>query len=162
MDISNYACNIQPFLLTIIGKAYKNNLSTLESVKDNARLNWDIAKIKLEEYNINPNASQAEFDAQRLVVKHAENEFIQAETNVLKAQTSYSEQINSNLSELIGRLSQIESDLEKYRLSIEYQKITAHVNGYINSISVNNIGETVISTQQVVTIVTAGALVEMV
>lgn len=163
-DISKYAGNIQPYLLTIIDfdKAYKNNLSTLESVKDNARLNWDISKIKLEEYNVNPNVSQAEFDAQRLVVKQAENEFIQAETNVLNAQTSYSEQINSNLSDLSGKLSQIESDLEKYRLSIEYQKITAPVNGYINSISVNNIGETVTSAQQVVTIVPASAPVEMV
>ena len=163
-DISSYSADIQPYLLSIIDndKAYHNNLSTLESVKENASLNSDIAKIKLDEYKVNSNISQAEYDAQKLVVKQAENEFIQAETNVLNAQTSYSEQINSSLSDISGKLSQVNAELEKYRLSIEYQKIVAPVNGYINSIAVNNIGETVTSAQQVVTIVPADTTVEMV
>ena len=163
-DISSYPADIQPYLLSIIDndKAYHNNLSTLESVKENASLNRDIAKIKLDEYKVNSNISQAEYDAQKLVVKQAENEFIQAETNVLNAQTSYSEQINSSLSDISGKLSQVNAELEKYRLSIEYQKIVAPVNGYINSIAVNNIGETVTSAQQVVTIVPADTPVEMV
>jgi len=163
-DISSYPADIQPYLLSIIDndKAYHNNLSTLESAKENASLNRDIAKIKLDEYKVNSNISQAEYDAQKLVVKQAENEFIQAETNVLNAQTSYSEQINSSLSDISGKLSQVNAELEKYRLSIEYQKIVAPVNGYINSIAVNNIGETVTSAQQVVTIVPADTPVEMV
>lgn len=164
IDISMYDANLQPYILTIIDndKAYHNNLSTLESDKENAALNRDIANIKLEEYNSNPDISQAEYDAQRLVVKQTENAFIQAETNVLKAQTTYSEQVNSNISEINSKLSQIGADLEKYRLSIENQKIVAPVNGYINSIAVNNIGETVTSAQQVVTIVPADTPVEMV
>ena len=164
IDISKYDANLQPYILTIIDNntAYHNNLSTLESDKENAALNRDIANIKLEEYNRNPDISQAEYDAQRLVVKQTENAFIQAETNVLKAQTTYSEQVNSNISEINSKLSQIGADLEKYRLSIENQKIVAPVNGYINSIAVNNIGETVTSAQQVVTIVPADTPVEMV
>ena len=97
-----------------------------------------------------------------LVLKQAENEFIQAELNVLKAQTSYSEQINSSISDINSKLKQAESELEKYQLSLEYQKITAPVNGYINSIAVNNIGETVTSAQQIATIVPADTPVEMV
>ena len=164
VDVSKYDADLQPYILSIIDndRAYHNNLSTLESVKENAALNRDIANIKLEEYNTNENISQAEYDAQKLVVKQTENEFIQAETNVLKAQITYSEQINSNLSEINGKLRQIEADLEKYRLSIENQKIVAPVNGYINNIAVNNIGETVTSAQQVVTIVPADTPVEMV
>ena len=164
IDITKYDVNIQPYILTIIDtdKSYRNNLSTLESAKENASLNSDIAKIKLDEYKTNPAVSQAEYDAQKLVVKQAENEFIQAETNVLKAQTTYSEQINSSLSEINGNISQIDAQLEKYRLSIENQKIVSPVNGYINSIAVNNIGETVTSAQQVVTIVPADTPVEMV
>ena len=164
IDITKYDVNIQPYILTIIDtdKSYRNNLSTLESAKENASLNSDIAKIKLEEYKTNPNVSQAEYDAQKLVVKQAENEFIQAETNVLKAQTTYSEQINSSLSEINCNISQIDAQLEKYRLSIENQKIVSPVNGYINSIAVNSIGEAVTSAQQVVTIVPADTSVEMV
>jgi multidrug resistance efflux pump len=164
VDISGYSGNIQPYLLTIVDndKAYHNNLSTLESEKENAALNRDIANIKLEEYSRNDEVSQAEYDAQKLVVKQAENAFIQAETNVLKAQTSYSEQVNSNISEINGKLSQIDADLDKYDLSIENQKIVAPVNGYINSIAVNNIGEAVTAAQQMVTIVPANTPVEMV
>ena len=164
VDISGYSGNIQPYLLTIVDndKAYHNNLSTLESEKENAALNCDIANIKLDEYNRNEAVSQAEYDAQKLVVKQAENAFIQAETNVLKAQTTYSEQVNSNISEINGKLSQIDADLDKYDLSIENQKIVAPVNGYINSIAVNNIGETVTAAQQMVTIVPANTPVEMV
>ena len=164
VDISGYSGNIQPYLLTIIDndKAYHNNLSTLESEKENAALNRDIANIKLDEYSRNEAVSQAEYDAQKLVVKQAENAFIQAETNVLKAQTTYSEQVNSNISEINGKLSQIDADLDKYDLSIENQKIVAPVNGYINSIAVNNIGETVTAAQQMVTIVPANTPVEMV
>lgn len=164
VDVSEYDIDLQPYILTIIDtdKAYRNNLSTLESEKENSALNRDIANIKLEEYNRNPDISQAEYDAQKLVVKQTENEYIQAETNVLKAQTTYSEQVNSSISEINSNLSQIEAELEKYRLSIEYQKIVAPVNGYINSIAVNNIGETVTTAQQVVTIVPADTPVEMV
>ncbi len=110
----------------------------------------------------NDSVSQAEYDAQKLVVKQAENDYIQAETNVLKAQISYSEQINSQISEITGKLKQAEFELEKYNLSIENQKITAPVNGYINTISVNNIGDTVTAAQQVITLVPADIPVEMV
>lgn len=164
IDVSSYDTDLQSYVLTIIDndKAYRNNLSTLESAKDNAGLNRDIAKIKLDDYNVDPGISMAEFNAQQLVLKQAENEYLQAEMNVLNAQTSYSEQINSALSEINGNLIQIEAELEKYRLSIEYQKITAPVNGYINSIAVNNIGETITTAQQIVTIVPADTPIEMV
>lgn len=164
VDITTYNENLQPYIMTIIDndKAYRNNLSVLESTKENAGLTRDIAQIKRDDYNIDPNVSMAEFNAQELVLKQAENEFIQAEINVLNAQTSYSEQVNSSISDINNKLKQAEAELEKYRLSLEYQKITAPVNGYINSISVNNIGETVTSAQQIATIVPADAPVEMV
>ena len=66
------------------------------------------------------------------------------------------------ISDINSKLKQAESELEKYQLSLEYQKITAPVNGYINSIAVNNIGETVTSAQQIATIVPADTPVEMV
>ena len=164
VDITSYSENLQPYIMTIIDndKAYRNNLSVLESAKENAGLTRDIAQIKRDDYNVDSNISMAEFNAQELVLKQAENEFIQAELNVLKAQTSYSEQINSSISDINSKLKQAESELEKYQLSLEYQKITAPVNGYINSIAANNIGETVTSAQQIATIVPADAPVEMV
>lgn len=164
VDITSYSENLQPYIMTIIDndKAYRNNLSILESTKENAGLNRDIAQIKRDDYNIDSNISMAEFNAQELVLKQAENEFIQADINLLNAKTSYSEQINSSISEINNKLKQAESELEKYQLSLEYQRITAPVNGYINSIVVNNIGEAVTSAQQIATIVPADTPVEMV
>lgn len=164
VDISKYNTNLQPYILTIIDndKAYQNNISILESAKENAGLTRDIAQIKYDDYNTNPAISVAEFHAQELVLKQAENEYLQAEMNIFNAQTSYSEQINSSISEINGRLEQAESEFEKYRLSLEYQLIIAPVNGYINSIAVNYIGETVTSAQQIVTIVPADTPIEMV
>lgn len=164
VDITKYSVNLQPYILTIIDndKAYQNNLSILESAKENAKLTQDIAQIKYDDYNTNPAISVAEFNAQELVLKQAENEYLQAELNILNAQTSYSEQINSNISDINSKLKQAESELEKYRLSLEYQKITAPVNGYINSIAVNNIGEAVTSAQQIATIVPSDTPIEMV
>lgn len=164
VDITKYSLILQPYILTIIDndKAYQNNLSILESTKENAGLTRDIAQIKYDDYNTNPAISMAEFNVQELVLKQAENEYLQAEMNILNAQTSYSEQINFNISDINSKLKQAESELEKYQLSLGYQKITAPVNGYINSIAVNNIGETVTSAQQIVTIVPADTPVEMV
>ena len=163
VDITKYGANLQPYILTIIDneKAYQNNLSILESTKENAGLTRDIAQIKYDDYNTNPMISVAEFDAQKLVLQQAENEYLQAELNILNAQTSYSEQINSNISDINSKLKQAGSELEKYQLSLDYQKVTAPVNGYINSIAVNNVGETVTSAQQIITIVPADAPVEM-
>lgn len=164
VDVAKYSSNLQPYILTIIDndKAYQNNLSILESTKENAGLTRDIAQIKYDDYNTNPAISMAEFNAQELVLKQAENEYLQAEMNIFNAQTSYSEQINSSASEINSRLKQAESELERYQLSLEYQKITAPVNGYINSIAVNNIGEAVTSAQQIATIVPADSPIEMV
>lgn len=164
VNVGQYSGALQPYILTIIDndKAYRNNLSILEGEKKNAELTREIAQIKYDDYKVNPAISEAEYNAQELVLKQAENEYLKAETNILNAQTSYSEQINASLSDISGKLKQAESEMEKYRLSLEYQKITAPVNGYINSISVNNIGETVTAAQQVITLVPADAPVEMV
>lgn len=163
VDITKYGANLQPYILTIIDneKAYQNNLSILESTKENAGLTRDIAQIKYDDYNTNPMISVAEFNVQKLVLQQAENEYLQAELNILNAQTSYSEQINSNISDINSKLKQAGSELEKYQLSLDYQKVTAPVNGYINSIAVNNVGETVTSAQQIITIVPADTPVEM-
>ena len=164
VDVSKYSANLKPYILTIIDtdQAYRNNLSILEGEKKNAALNREIAQIKYDDYKVNPAVSEADYNAQELVLKQAENEYLKAETNILNAQTAYSEQINASLSEISGKLKQAESELEKYRLSLEYQKITAPVNGYINSIAVHNIGETVTASQQIITLVPADAPVEMV
>ena len=54
VDITTYSENLQPYIMTIIDndKAYRNNLSVLESAKENAELTRDIAQIKRDDYNV--------------------------------------------------------------------------------------------------------------
>ena len=55
--------------------------------------------------------------------------------------------------EIDSKLQEIDSSIEKYNLSKDYQNITAPVSGYVNSIAVNTLGVSVTQGQQLITIV---------
>ena len=99
---------------------------------------------------------------QELVVQQNALAMEQAEIKINDTKTQYSAQINSQLSQISSQLDEIEANLEKYRLSKEYQNITSPVDGYVNSIAVNTLGETVTSAQDLVTIVPDNTPVEMI
>ena len=140
----DYATELQPYVQAILDAdaSYKNNLQNLEKAKNDADLNQQIGQLQLEEYQENGTSRQVE--SQKL------------------SNQQYAAQVNSKISEIDTQLIEIKANLEKYQLSKEYQNITAPVNGYINSISVNTIGETVTSAQELVTIVPDDTPVEMV
>ena len=135
-------------------------LDNLEKDKENADLNHQIAQIQLEEYEANGTEREAEM--QELMVQQYELAKDQADVKIKDTKTQYSSQVNSKLSEISGQLDEIETNLEKYSLSKDYQYITAPVSGHINSINVNTIGAAVTSAQELVTIVPDNTPVEMV
>lgn len=162
IKISAYDTEIQPYIQAILdsGASYKNTLANLEKEKSNADLNQQIAQIQLEEYQANGTARQRQM--QELAVKQYALALEQTDLQISDTKTQYSANVNSQISQINGQLDEINNSLEKYRLSKEYQKITAPVSGYVNSISVNTIGETVTSAEQLVTIVPDDTPVEMV
>ena len=123
-------------------------------------MNQQIGQLQLEEYQENGTERQAK--SQELTNQQYALAVEQAELKIKDTETQYSSQINSKLSEIGSQLDEINTNIEKYRLSKEYQNITAPVNGYVNSIAVNTIGETVTSAEQLVTIVPDNTPVEMV
>ena len=159
---ADYETELQPYIQAILDSdtTYKNTLSNLETEKSSAELNHQIAQIQLEEYQANGTRRQREM--QELVVQQHANAMEQTDLQISDTKTQYSAQVNSQLSQISSQLDEIEASLEKYRLSKEYQNITAPVSGYINSISVNTLGETVTSAQDMVTIVPDNTPVEMV
>lgn len=159
---ADYETELQPYIQAILDSdtTYKNTLSNLETEKSSAELNHQIAQIQLEEYQANGTRQQREM--QELVVQQHANAMEQTDLQISDTKTQYSAQVNSQLSQISSQLDEIEASLEKYRLSKEYQNITAPVSGYINSISVNTLGETVTSAQDMVTIVPDNTPVEMV
>ncbi len=162
VKVTDYETELQPYIQAILDSdtTYKNTLSNLEKEKSNAGLNHQIAQIQLEEYQANGTRRQREM--QELVVQQHANAREQTDLQISDTKTQYSAQINSQLSQISSQLDEIEASLEKYRLSKEYQNITAPVSGYVNSISVNTLGETVTSAQDMVTIVPDNTPVEMV
>lgn len=162
VNVENYEAVYRPYVQTIIDThmTYQNTLANLEKEKSNADLNHQIAQIQLEQYRSNGTRRQQEM--QELVVQQHANAMEQMDLQISDTKTQYSAQINSQLSQINSQLDEIEASLEKYRLSKEYQNITAPVSGYINSISVNTLGETVTSAQDMVTIVPDNTPVEMV
>ena len=162
IKISDYAAELQPYIQAILDSdaSYKNTLANLEKEKSNADLNQQIAQIQLEEYQENGTERQAK--SQELLIQQYTLDLEQTDLKIVYTKTQYSANVNSQISQINSQLDEINNNLEKYRLSKEYQKITAPVSGYVNSISVNTIGETVTSAEQLVTIVPDNTPVEMV
>ncbi len=162
VKVSDYEANLQPYIQSILDSdiSYKNTLSNLEKDKSNAELNQQIGELQLEEYQESGTSRQEE--SQELSNQQYALAVEQAELKIKDTKTQYSAQINSKLSEISSQLDEINTNLEKYRLSKEYQNITAPVNGYVNSVAVNTIGETVTSAQELITIVPDNTPVEMV
>lgn len=162
IKISDYGAELQPYIQAIIDSdaSYKNMLANLEKEKSNADLYQQIAQIQLEEYQANGTARQRQM--QELAVQQYALALEQTDLQISDTKTQYSANVNSQISQINSQLDEINNSLERYRLSKKYQKITAPVSGYVNSISVNTIGETVTSAEQLVTIVPDNMPVEMV
>ena len=162
LKISDYDTELQPYIQAILDSdaSYKNSLANLEKQRSNADLNQQIAQIQLEEYQANGTARQKQM--QELAVQQYALALEQTDLQISDTKTQYNANVNSQISQINNQLDEINNSLKKYRLSKEYQKITAPVSGFVNSISVNTIGETVTSAEQLVTIVPDNMPVEMI
>lgn len=154
IKIGDYSNEIKTYIQAIIDNdtGYKSSLANLENEKKSAELNKDIAQLQLEQYQ-SAGGTERQIKAQELSVQQYALEVDNAELQISNTKAQYSSQMNSNISEIGSKLDEIDANLEKYRLSTEYQNITAPVSGYVNSVGVNTLGETVTSAQQLVTIV---------
>lgn len=153
IKISDYSDDMKPYIQAILDSdtGYRNSLANYENEKSSAEINREIAEIQLEQYRIS--GSERQIRTQELSVRQYALEVENATLQISNAKSQYAAQVNTNLSEINHTLDEIGANLEKYRLSTEYQIITAPVSGYVNSVGVNTLGETVTSAQQLVTIV---------
>lgn len=153
VKLSDYSDDMKPYIQAILDSdtGYRNSLANYENEKSSAEINREIAEIQLEQYRIS--GSERQIRTQELSVRQYALEVENATLQISNAKSQYAAQVNSNLSEINHTLDEIGANLEKYRLSTEYQNIIAPVSGYVNSVGVNTLGETVTSAQQLVTIV---------
>lgn len=153
IKIGNYSDELKPYIQSILDSdnGYKNSLENYENEKSAAEINKEIAELQLEQYQ--NSGTEHQIKTQELAIQQYTLAVENAELQISSIKAQYSSQANSNLSEINNKLDEIHANLEKYRLSTEYQNIIAPVSGYVNSMGVNTIGETVTSTQQLVTIV---------
>lgn len=161
IDYSDYNEQELSYIRTITDSdmSYKNKLKSLENEKENAEINLKIAQLQLEQYK--EIGSERQNQIQSAQVEQYKLNVDNADIQIKDAKTQYSQQINSYISELSEKKKDIDNNLEKYVLSKEYQTIIAPVSGYVNSLNVNTIGETVASAQELVTIVPDNTPLEM-
>ena len=150
---SSYSDELRPSIQAILDSnaEYKNTLASYENELDSAEIDKKIADIQLEQYKKNGLTQQAK--SQELSVQQYALTVENVKIQISNVKSQYSAQVNSTIYEINNKIDEIQTNLEKYRMSIEYQDITAPVSGYVNSISVNTLGETVTTAQQLVTIV---------
>lgn len=161
IDYSDYNEQELSYIRTITDSdmSYKNKLKSLENEKENAEINLKIAQLQLEQYK--EIGSERQNQIQSAQVEQYKLNVDNADIQIKDAKTQYSQQINSYISELSEKKKDIDNNLEKYALSKEYQTIIAPVSGYVNSLNVNTIGETVASAHELVTIVPDNTPLEM-
>lgn len=153
VKINDYSDDLKPYIQAILDSdaGYRNSLKNYENEKAAAEINKEIAELQLQQYQAT--GTERQIKTQKLSVRQYALSVENAELQIANVKAQYSSQINSNISEINNTLEEIHTNLEKYRLSAEYQNITAPISGYVNSVGVNTLGETVTSAQQLVTIV---------
>lgn len=160
-NTSNYSDDLKPYIGAILDYdiAYRNTLANYENEKATANINKELAELQLEQYRDSGNERQIK--AQELSVQQYMLAIENVELQISNAKAQYGSQINSNLSDINSKIDDIRANLEKYKLSMEYQRIIAPVSGYVNSISVNTLGDTVSPAQQLISIVPVDTPYEM-
>lgn len=161
-DMGNYDDELQNYIQAIRNTDinYQNSLVNLELQRSNAELNRQIAEVRLEQYRIS--GTQKQRQEQELVIEQSSLSIEQIDLQLQDAKIQYSAQIYSKLAEISSQMDEIANNLEKYELSKESQQLSAPVSGYVNSIDVNTVGETVAAGQDLITIVPADMPMEMV
>ena len=166
-DVTNislelYSNESKSYIRSIIEteKSYLNTLEDLDLDKSTADLNKQIAQLRLEEY-INAGIESQE-KSQELIVQQYEVAYKKADVTIRDTRVQHDQKINSSISSLNQQLTELKTNLEKYKLNKAYQQIISPINGYVNSIGVNTKGDVVTTAQELVTIVPEDSEVEMV
>lgn len=140
--------------------SYKNAIQSLEKEKSVAELNKQIAEVQLEEHQVEWSEEQVE--GQALLIEQYAINIENADIKINDTVAQYQAQINTKIAEIDQQLQEISANLGKTSIEKEYQQLKAPVKGYINSIEVTTLGETVTSAQTLITIVPEKAPMEMV
>lgn len=161
LDLSVYDSSVRNEVESIIksDSIFKNSINSYEKEKVNNDLNKRIAQYNIEEYNKNNLTQQVRI--QELMIQQYDLAIESIDIQIKDATLQYSAQINSKQFEIENELNDLDSKIDKYNLAKDDQTITSPVRGYINSISVNQIGDTVSSTQELAYIVPIDEPIEM-
>lgn len=162
IDILKYDFYLRSYVQAILDSdiSYRNNLIELENDKNNADINHQLAQIQLEEYY--ETGTSRQIRSQELVVTQRKNELDKVQISINDLTARYKAQINTQISEIDSKLQETRVSLEKYDFSKECYVLTAPVNGYVQSIGVNTVGEMVSADEKLVTIIPENTPVEMI
>lgn len=161
IDINDYEVEYRSGIQAILDNdlSYHHNLDEYMIQKKDAEYNCQLAEIQLDE--LYESGTQRQYDSQLIVIKQRKNDIEKAEMSLNDLKAKYSAQINSKLAEIESKLQETDTGFKKYKFSKDHYSLIAPVSGYIQSLSVNTIGETVSPDEKLVMIIPENSPVEM-
>ncbi|MFZ1249087.1 MAG: HlyD family efflux transporter periplasmic adaptor subunit [Candidatus Saccharimonadales bacterium] len=102
--------------------------------------------------------AQAQVDAQKSQVEQAKSVVAQSKANLASAQGDSNAAISSLIVEQDKKVADLESQLEKAKVGMQLQTLTAPVDGTVSNLAIHTVGAVVTPAQALLTVVPTGTL----
>ncbi len=154
ISLINYNENSHSNINSIIEneKDYLQSLQALQNDFESSKLEYEIAISTRTEYE-NNELLKSQLENQIKIENQKKIGMENAEINLKNYKTKHSGELNNIYSEKKSELSELSLQLTKSKITNKQQKIYSPIEGYVNKLTVNSIGDIVSSYEEILTIV---------
>ncbi len=162
ISLDDYDKNSRSNLEVIIENEndYMQSLQALQNTLKSAELDYNSAVSTRKKYENNEEYTN-QLENQRQIESQKKIEKDNAELNVKNYKTKHTSELNTIYSEKKSKLSELSSQLQKSKISSNYQKIYAPTSGYVNKMAINSNGDIVSPYKELLTIVPSDVPMQM-
>lgn len=162
ISLDDYDKNSRSNLEVIIENEndYMQSLQALQNTFKSAELDYNSAVSTRKKYENNEEYTN-QLENQKQIESQKKIEKDNAELNVKNYKTKHTSELNTIYSEKKSKLSELSSQLQKSKISSNYQKIYAPASGYVNKMAINSNGDIVSPYEELLTIVPSDVPMQM-
>lgn len=162
ISLDDYDKNSRSNLEVIIENEndYMQSLQALQNTLKSAELDYNSAVSTRKKYENNEEYTN-QLENQRQIESQKKIEKDNAELNVKNYKTKHTSELNTIYSEKKSKLAELSSQLQKSKISSNYQKIYAPASGYVNKMAINSNGDIVSPYEELLTIVPSDVPMQM-
>lgn len=162
ISLDDYDKNSRSNLEVIIENEndYMQSIQALQNTFKSAELDYNSAVSTRKKYENNEEYTN-QLENQKQIESQKKIEKDNAELNVKNYKTKHTSELNTIYSEKKSKLSELSSQLQKSKISSNYQKIYAPASGYVNKMAINSNGDIVSPYEELLTIVPSDVPMQM-